>query len=50
MGNFKKKIPNDKMSEFEMFSIFKIFSLLSAQLRLKVNEILTSRGGIDGIT
>lgn len=50
MGNFKKKIPNDKTAEFEMFSIFKRFSLLSFQLRLKVNEFLTFQGGIGGIT
>lgn len=49
MGNFKKKIPNDKIAEFEMFSIFKDFSLLPVQLRLKVNKFLTSWDGIGGI-
>lgn len=38
------------MVEFKMFSIFKRFSLLSIQLRLKVNAFLPSLGGIGEIT
>lgn len=50
MRNCKKKIPEVKTVEFKMFSIFKRFSLLSVQLRLKANAFLTSLGGIGEIT
>lgn len=50
MRKWKKKIPEDNMVEFKMFSIFKRFSLLSIQLRLKVNAFLPSLGGIGEIT
>lgn len=50
MRNCKNKTPKDKMVEFKMFSIFKRFSLLSVQLRLKVNIFLTSLLGIGELT
>jgi len=46
MRNCKKKIPEDKMVELKMFSFFRRFSLLSVQLRLKMNTVLTSLGGV----